>query len=292
MDNFESALKASNFKDPVNGYAKYIDADSFVDFLIMNEVSKNADGYRLSTYLYKKKDSDGGKLHMGPIWDFNLGFGNVNYCTQGNPEGFVYNFNEVCGGDYWLIPFWWNRLLQDPAFQNKLGFRWQKLRSGALKTATILSYIDSVSTVLNVESQQRNFQRWPVLGQYVWPNYYIGQTFQDEVNWLKDWITQRMAWLDLNMPIYVTGVESFQTSVVYPNPSQGNFIVEVSTKESGIVQLEIINTLGSVVDTQSFMVTSGKTNLTTNLSGLAKGIYFCRITLNGQTQIHRLVINP
>ncbi|NOS92213.1 MAG: CotH kinase family protein [Cyclobacteriaceae bacterium] len=196
INNFETALKGTNFKDPVNGYAKYIDVDSFIDFLIMNEVSKNADGYRLSTYLYKKKDSDGGKIYMGPIWDFNLGFGNVNYCTQGNPEGFVYKFNEICGNDYWLVPFWWERLLQDPAFKNKLAFRWQTLRAGTLKTSTVLTYIDSVATVLNVESQQRNFQRWPVLGQYEWPNYFIGATFQEEVNWLKNWVTERMNWLD------------------------------------------------------------------------------------------------
>ncbi|MBI3220557.1 MAG: CotH kinase family protein [Bacteroidetes bacterium] len=292
MDSFESALKGTSFKDPVNGYAKYIDVDSFIDFLIMNEVSKNADGYRLSTYLYKKKDSDGGKIYMGPIWDFNLGFGNVDYCTQGNPEGFVYKFNEVCGGDYWLIPFWWDRLLQDPSFQIKLGYRWQTLRAGPLKTTTVLNYIDSVSTVLNVESQQRNFQRWPVLGEYVWPNYFVGATFQSEVNWLKDWVSQRLAWLDLNMPLYVTGVETFQTSVVYPNPNQGTLAVDITTKEEGIAQLEIINSVGGAVRQRSFVIISGKNNLNLDLSDLSKGIYFCRITLNGLTQTHRFVISP
>lgn len=111
--NFEASLNSSTYNDPVNGYAKYIDVESFIDFFIINEVSKNVDGYRLSTYLFKQKDSDGGKLHMGPMWDFNLGFGNANYCTQGNPEGWVTNFNSICGQDYWLIPFWWSKLYTD-----------------------------------------------------------------------------------------------------------------------------------------------------------------------------------
>jgi hypothetical protein len=291
MDSFESALKGSNFKDPVNGYAKYIDVDSFIDFLIMNEVSKNVDGYRLSTYLYKKKESDGGKIYMGPIWDFNLGFGNADYCTQGNPEGFVYKFNEICGGDYWLIPFWWDRLLQDPSFQNKLGYRWQTLRAGPLKTSVVLNYIDSVSTVLNAESQQRNFQRWPVLGQYVWPNYFVGQTFQEEINWLKNWVTQRMTWLDANMPVFITGTEPFETSVIYPNPNHGTLSVDVSSKSEGIVQLEIINSVGGSVRQNQFAIGVGKNSLTLDVNELALGIYFCRLTFEGRTQTHRFVMS-
>ncbi len=111
LSNFEGTLAGNDFTDPVQGYARYIDVNSFIDFFIANEVSKNVDGYRLSTYLHKQKDSDGGKLRMGPIWDFNLGFGNANYCTQGNPEGWVTAFNDICPQDYWLIPFWWNKLI-------------------------------------------------------------------------------------------------------------------------------------------------------------------------------------
>ena len=102
---FETALSGDNFKDPTAGYAKYIDINSFVDYFIANEVSRNPDAYRLSTFISKKKDSDGGKLYMGPIWDFNLGFGNVNFCAKEKPEGFIVNYNSICPDDFWLIPF-------------------------------------------------------------------------------------------------------------------------------------------------------------------------------------------
>lgn len=250
VNNFETALNSPTFNDPVNGYTKYIDVDSFIDFFIINEVSKNVDGYRLSTYLHKKKDSDGGKLHMGPLWDFNLGFGNANYCTQGNPEGWVTNFNSICSQDYWLIPFWWNKLYSDGAYRNKLAARWAELRSNQLNTDRILTFIDSVANVLNAESQQRNFQRWPVLGTYVWPNYYVGPTFASEVSWLKNWVSTRLNWLDANMPKLITAVEysPAEFSVdLYPNPFSSDITISYSLPSAGSVSVEFFDMLGRPV---------------------------------------------
>ncbi|MBS1508186.1 MAG: CotH kinase family protein [Bacteroidetes bacterium] len=263
VNNFEVALSSSNFKDPINGYAKYIDVGSFVDFMLMMEVTKNADGYRLSTFLYKDKDSKGGKLSMGPIWDFNEGFGNVDYCTQGNPEGFVTNFNYLCNGDYWLIPFWWDQFFKDPAFVSRVASRWTELRNGPFKTQAVLDHIDSIANVLTVDSaQQRNFVRWPVLGTYVWPNYYVGQTFVDEVNWLKNWVTQRMIWLDANLPQINTAVEpvSAASSVeVYPNPFTSSFTIQYKSKTPSEAQFEFYDLMGNKL--VGFSKTSGDNGL-------------------------------
>ena len=119
--DFENSLNSADFTDPVNGYAKYINIESFIDFFLLNEVSNNIDAYRLSTFMYKDKN---GKLAMGPIWDFNLAFGNVNYCGGDLTNVWAYKFNERCSDDQWQIPFWWERLLQDPAFVEQLKQRW------------------------------------------------------------------------------------------------------------------------------------------------------------------------
>ena len=252
ITNFETTLIGSTFKDPVNGYVKYIDVDSFIDFFIMNEVSKNVDGYRLSTYLHKKKDSDGGKLYMGPIWDFNLGFGNADYCTKGNPEGWVFNFNNVCNQDYWLIPFWWDRLYQDGAYRNKLAARWNDLRSNQLQTSNVIEYIDSIANVLNAESQQRNFQKWPVLNQYVWPNYYVGPTFASEVSWLKNWMTSRLSWMDANMPKLITAVENNPSEFfieMFPNPFIEQVQINYTLNSGGTISIEFFDLMGRSVKT-------------------------------------------
>ncbi len=68
-----------SFKHPVNGFRKYMDINSFIDFQVINELGNNVDGYRYSTFFYKQKDSDGGKLFAGPQWDFDLCYGNVDY---------------------------------------------------------------------------------------------------------------------------------------------------------------------------------------------------------------------
>jgi len=252
LNNFETVLNSSAYNDPVNGYSKYIDVESFIDFFIVNEVSKNVDGYRLSTYLYKEKDSDGGKLHMGPLWDFNLGFGNANYCTQGNPEGWVTSFNSICSQDYWLIPFWWSKLYSHGTYRNKLAARWNELRSNQLKTERILTYIDSLANVLNAESQQRNFQKWPVLNTYIWPNYYVGPTFQAEVTWLKNWISARLNWMDANMPILITEVEETSSGVtfeLFPNPFSGEVQITYLLETAGSLSVEIFDMLGRPIKT-------------------------------------------
>jgi len=263
VSKFEDVLANSTFADPVNGYAKYIDVNSFVDFFIMQEITKNVDGYRLSTFLHKQKDSDGGKLVMGPIWDFNLGFGNADYCTSGNPEGFVLDFNNLCDGDFWLIPFWWKRLLQDNAFRVKVATRWSELRTTKFRQEVVHAYIDSVATVLNAESQQRNFRAWKVLNRYIWPNYYVGPTFQSEVDWLKGWVSQRLSWLDQNMPSVITAAEESVTDEpnvhAFPNPFSGQVNFEYSIQKPGNVSLRIYDALGrSVHDVNFYQDSPGK----------------------------------
>jgi len=276
--SFEGTLVGENFTDPVNGYSRYVDVNSFVDFYIANEISKNVDGYRLSTYLHKQRDSDGGKLHMGPIWDFNLGFGNANYCTQGNPEGWVTDFNTVCPQDYWLIPFWWDKLMMDPAYRTKLATRWASLRANQFQTNKILNYIDSLNTVLDAEAQQRNFIRWPVLGQYVWPNYYVGPNFQSEVNWLKDWITNRLIWMDAQMPSVITGINEFNIDLavqVYPNPFQDELQVDYMLKSAGEFKIEVYDIMGRpVLSVSESREQSGNYQLRIQKQDLPDGVYY------------------
>lgn len=286
MTAFENALAADNFKDTNQGYAKYIDVDSFIDYFIANELSKNVDAYRLSTFMYKRKDSDGGKLFMGPIWDFNLGFGNIDFCAKGAPEGFVIRYNSICSKDFWLIPFWWDRLLQDESFRQKLTARWTTLRSDKYKTAKILTYVDSVTTVLNVEAQQRNFQKWPVLGKYVWPNYYVGQTFQQEVDWLKTWIGQRLAWLDASFAELITGISenNEQTSFsieAYPNPFEKDFQFEYTLERPGMVSIELLDVTGRRIrETQIVHDAPGVHVVKIEQYDFMPGMYFYRARQN------------
>jgi hypothetical protein len=176
------------------GYANYIDTQSFIDFFLLNELANNVDGYRLSTFMSKDKNE---KLRMGPIWDFNLAFGNADYCAGGSTNVWAYKFNERCPNDFWLVPFWWDRLLQDPTFVSELKERWLTLRGNELSETAILSKVDGYIEQLDKSgSLDKNFETWPVLGTYIWPNNYVGSSHDEEIGYLTNWISDRLAWLD------------------------------------------------------------------------------------------------
>lgn len=197
IHEFEEVLNSDNFKDPNIGYQKYINVDSFVDFFLLNEISNNVDGYRLSTWLVKDKNE---KLAMGPIWDFNLAFGNADYCSGGETNVWAYRFNNRCNGDFWLIPFWWERLMEDPNFRNKIKTRWNELKTTHLSANNMISKVDKYQELLSKSgSAKKNFELWNVLGMYVWSNKFIGNTWEEEINYLKDWINNRYTWLDTNI---------------------------------------------------------------------------------------------
>ena len=194
---FETALISEDFESIENGYRQFIDLDSFIDFFILNEFSKNPDGFRLSTYLHKEK---GGKLKMGPIWDFNLAFGNVNYCDGDSPYGWAHRFNDICSGDNWQVPFWWNRFLDDPEYVSLLKERWAILRSEILSSDTVSGRLRELQDNLKGSSAiDKNFGKWLILGKYIWPNKFIGDSYDSEINYLEEWINERFDWLDQNI---------------------------------------------------------------------------------------------
>jgi len=186
FNSFEAALYGPAFNDPVHGYAKYIDVDSFIDLHILVELTKNIDGFRLSTYMHKDR---AGKLSMGPAWDYNLSLGNADYLSGWLATGWY--FSQLGDGDY---PYW-RRLFEDPEFKLRYADRWFALRRDLFATARLLGMIEGYAMLLD-EPAARNFDRWRILGQYVWPNWFIARTFREEIAWMEKWLADRLAWMD------------------------------------------------------------------------------------------------
>lgn len=281
VTNWEDALAGPNFTDPSIGYKKYIDVASFIDFMLVNEVSKNVDGYRISTFLHKNRVSEGGKIFAGPLWDFNLGFGNANYCAGGSTSGWEIDFNTICGGSL-QNPFWWRRLLEDPSYANAVKCRWLELRQSNLSTEYLMSYIDSMALVLEIPAQ-RNYTKWPILGTYVWPNNFIGNTFQEEIDYLKTWISDRLTWMDNNMfgvcdNLAVNELTELNAYQVYPNPTNGvlNIVNKENQKKTTI---NLYSAYGGIV--QSFEFTEQK-EISLDVSAYSKGLYFMTIQQNNE----------
>ncbi len=202
------------------GIIENIDFNSFIDYLIISELSKNVDGYRLSTFFHKDSDENNGKLKMGPIWDYNLSFGNVDFCQSSKINGWVLEEETACRGS---IPSFWYNLLKNDSFAKNVTSRWSELRKNILSFENIFNHIDSVGQHL-VSAQKRNFELWDILDSYVWPNYQLGVTYQDELDFLKYWIYNRVIWIDNN-------ISNFR--MIFP---------DCSSSEKKLVQ--IVNQLG------------------------------------------------
>jgi len=216
LNKFEQALNSEDFKDPKRGYAAYIDPESFIDLHWIVELSKNIDGYRLSNYLHKDR---GGKLKMEPIWDWNLSFGNANYLEGWLPEGWYWP--HVREGEY---P-WFKRLFADPDFKQRYIDRWAQLRTNQFAVSNILGKVDAMAAELE-EAQRRNFKRWRILHQSVWPNWYVGESYRAEVTWMKQWIEQRVAWID--------GQFLPQPSVAWEQGTQSNRLARLKASKGQI----------------------------------------------------------
>lgn len=185
LDQFEVALLGSNFQDPALGYAAYLDVASAVDYFLINEVFRNPDAYRFSTFLFKDR---GGKINFGPIWDMDFSMGNDVINNAASPEGWQH-----------LQAKWIGRLLEDPAFVERVIERYQTLRNGAFSTEFLFEKIDAAFDEIN-DAQSRNFRRWQVLdfGGFPFPDVIPG-SYEGEVDNLKDWLRLRLDWVDAHI---------------------------------------------------------------------------------------------
>lgn len=239
VDSFETALASPSFANPNTGYRKYSVPETFIDFLILNEISKNVDGYRLSTFLHKEKDSKGGKLRMGPMWDFNLAWWNADYCAGDDHTGWQYEFSNVCPGG-WQPPTWWTRMLEDTWFQDELKCRWTTLRQTFLSNNSLYTQIDSIAQYID-EAKDRHFEQWPLLGTYTWPNPSpIPADYPGEIAAFKQWILDRAAWIDANIQgtCHLGLIEEEIASLsVYPNPFSEE--IRISWFSTGISNTKI-----------------------------------------------------
>lgn len=307
INTFEKIMSRKDISDSAYGYPAFINIKSFIDFVIITELSKQQDSYFLSAYYFKEKDSKGGKIYAGPMWDFNLSYGNTHYRECSLPEGWnieTYSqngkfFNETGSAK---MHFWWLKLWEDQNFQDSLNLRWWNLRENLITTEYINSFFDSTSNLLN-EASIRNFDRFPIIGKYVWPNSYIGNTWEEEINYTKDWIADRIEWMDKEIgpriPTHLSQNYSIKNTSVdltsYPNPFHSVINLKFSIHERSFVKLEIIDFQGRIIkQLMNKELTSGIYSYTWNGTDfnnhkVSEGLYLCRIRTGSSIMTNKLI---
>ena len=244
MNNFESALYSANFADPVNGYAKYIDVDSFVDYWLVVEMTRNIDGFWLSTFYSKDINS---KVKIGPVWDFNLALGAANYQQSSNSQGWDTDTLTDAQSPYY------KRLMQDPNFVQKLSDRWQEMRSGIFSNASLNADINANIDLLTDHTGQptsntpvgRNFNTWAELGVYVTTGgFYDPQgRWLEDVNLMRNWLLARVDWMDskfVGAPALTPGGSFFGTKAVTVTPKSNATALDTIILDQGAPALAYI----------------------------------------------------
>ncbi|MFN8207964.1 MAG: CotH kinase family protein [Bacteroidales bacterium] len=249
VDSFEMVLKSTYYKDPVKGYRNYIDVRSFIDYFLLVELSKNTDGFRLSTFLHKDRDDRDPRIHMGPVWDYDIAFGNANYGDADITTGWKYSYPD---GGWGGNPFWWSRFLSDPWYTGQLKCRWLEMRETVLSDESIQGIMDSAAMLMG-PAIDRNFEQWQIHNTWVWPNVYVGSTYQEDADFMKGWISTRAAWLDSHMPgscVPSNAAEVIAQELVmkvYPNPAIEYVSVSIFNPAAEKLDLRVYNIHGQLV---------------------------------------------
>lgn len=276
VDSLETALYSNAFADTATGYRRYLDMHSFIAYFLVNELARSNDGFKKSVFYYKDKNSLGGKLKAGPVWDFDWAWKDIAECdlldnTDGS--GWAHHINDCPTDNY--SNGWYIRLLQDSTFTRELQCAYQDFRTTLLDTTRIFHVIDSIGSRVQ-HAQVRHFQKWPILGisgpaPEVNP---AATSYAAELDTLKAWITRRLVWLDANMPGLCTPIAGIAAStrapgvqvLVDPHSAQVRF----TSLEQGPFTLWVHDVLGRTVSQMA--VPRGPTDVRWDAPG--SGAYF------------------
>ena len=292
VDTFEQTLYYDTLIQKDKGWRQYADEASFIHYFLLNELSRNTDGYRLSTYLYKTRDDKGGKLTIGPPWDYDIAFGNINYCAGEQTSGWAIDFGNVCPGDNWQLPFWWDKLLSDSLFINNLQCEYSKLRATSWSNKSLENRINNYELEIQ-DAAEKNFDLWSILGLYIWPNPYpFPPTFHNNVTTLKRWLIKRLEWMDANMPglCILTNINDKNNKIIEenytinPNPSHDEINIKISNVKSSAKKINIYNMQGILAASVNVY---GGDNFYISSKNLPSGIYLSKIICENGSSIQK-----
>lgn len=276
-----------------------MDVKSFIDYFLVNEVARSADGFKKSVFFHKDKYSNGGKLKAGPVWDFDWAWKSMQgVCSiyEGYTGAGWAHLNNDCFTDNYSTG-WYVRMLQDSTFSNELRCTYEDYRQTMLDTTNLFAYIDSMG-VLVQNAQARHFKKWPILGMSgAAPDFGpVATTYNAELDLLKSWISTRLQWLDANMPGLCTTTSITETNLFsrvncYPNPTNDYLIIDYSLPSTMNVSVRLYNYLGSeVLSTPQATKNTGQNSLKLETRTLSPGVYIVKLEIGTAIISKKIII--
>lgn len=267
-------------------YSNLIDLNSFVDLFIINELTQNPDGYRLSTYMYLDPTLEQFKLNMGPVWDCNVCYGNYYQRFGVYPEGWDYD------NDFWevnvSIPFWWRRLMADDTFKKRLINRWEELRNTLITVEAFNERIDFFDEKIKI-GMERNHSIWPEEQITLDLDWASTNSYETDVEMLRQWISDRIDWIDQELAqMKKPWIES--SIKVYPNPIANpsfnvSFYLDIPTN----IQFQIYDFSGKMILSGTANGAKGQNDLAIDNFHAPAGTYVLELIINNKRFTQKLV---
>ncbi len=280
-DSIFTSCLDNNLLDSVRGYRNFIDVDSYLDFTIFNELCRNSDGFRYSTYMYKPANQ---KMHFGPLWDFDLTYGNSSAQEGNKTSGWLHSqgSNSVVLQKYFF---------KDSLLVNEFQNRYKALRKDLLSNDNIFRITDSLASYLG-KATERNYQAWPNNGYAMisWVNTPTQSvTAPADLQYIKDWTSLRLKWMDENIDkLYYPLVLTTTAESVTENQTtcsawliNGGNTISVYSPDVAISKYQLVNSSGSTIISGSFNSKSGEIGV----ESLNSGVFIVVFSLeNGSVQ--------
>lgn len=208
----ESSLYASNYASE-NGYRKRLDLDSFLRHFLIGEFSGNTDTY-WSVNMYKRRGNP--LFYVGPVWDFDLAYDNDNRTHPINTmTDYIYASRGSCAGN---MREFVNRIIKfDSGAKRQLEELWADARvNHGVNEVALLELVNELAAELDA-SQKLNFLRWPILNQYVHQNWQTTGSYAKEVEVVRKYIKERIAWMDKKLMFDASGINEVNAETSFPN---------------------------------------------------------------------------
>ncbi len=262
-----------------------IDLNSFVDLFLINELTKNPDGYRLSTYMSLDPTEEQPRLKLGPVWDYNVGYGN-----------YVDDYDNATSWEYdntWWeidirIPFWWENLMSNQAFIQKVICRWEELRESIITSEQFNLKIDSLDLQM-INAMERNNEIWAtdlIVENIQWAST---ESYNQNVTDLKTWIQKRIAWLDQELAKFRKVLTQASLNI-YPNPCVDNFYMNFFAPQDNTATWYLYDVMGKFISSDNFEVNKGENNFKVENINVSRGTYFIKLKIGQQSSTKKIII--
>lgn len=279
IDSFEIALNGPSYQDTLTGWRAFGANNSFIDYIIVNELSKNYDAYRVDMYMYKDKSK---KLRPGPMWGFSSSFANTASCLSATDTGYAFRLGQSCSSLTKLPSFWWERLMSDSKFAEDLKCRYTQHRASGypLDSVVLFQKIDSFANLLNAQgAQTRNFTLYPIFGTPIINEPVpMATNYAGEIANIKAFIRKRLQWLDAQWvptaPCFAISVQDIDINnliEIYPNPASD--IIHVNLHRP----LQVNYALSSITGQCLEKGTKFGSQIDISIKDISKGIYLLEL---------------